>query len=776
MKINLIGLMLLAFGSLNLKGAGNYMYIATNNSMYLYSGTIPATGIIPSWTKIDNPAGTSGAKSIGINAAGQMLCVGTDGAVYYSSGWNGTTANWIKQTAGSPAVKVSISGNIFAYRGSNNAPYYYSGAVPTSGQIPWTQVSGTVLDISVDSSGRMACIGLDSSIYYTTGVSGTNAGWGKYGGTASKINLAGSNLIFIGTNNALYFGGFTSAGITGWQSNWGVTNTFSDAALSSDSQLLAVNGGQLWYSPTPVNVGVSGANLVAWVTQTGISAIAVAIAAPITALTPVAPPDPTTTNKADFSTALAAATTPTLLKNLVNSGQSSLGTLFNTLTYLVDYPSTTNSVFTQLQSFFTNNVPNVTGTALTDLQLLLGGTTGSTTLNTYLNNFLTATEQATATTWLTAVNTAITAVNAQTTNNTDFTTALTSATTPTALKNLVNTGQSSLGTTFNTLTSLTDYPSTNNSVFTRIQSFFTNNVPNVTGTALTDLQLLLGGAASSTTLNTNLNNFLTSAEKTTATTLLTAVNTAITPPAVTPPAVTPPAVTPGAATPTDPTLAIKSAFAHALASATTPSQLNSVVNTPAYNSVTYLVDYPSTTNSIYTKINSFFQNTPYGSYTNATTKVSKSILLPTVTGTKLTDLQTLLKNANLAKFLTASEKTSLIILSLLTDLLIAYTEPTIANKTPTLSTRCNLLKTAIDAYKNKYTTTIPTVTSDYIFSAIMVPIFGKIISYGTPLKTTAQKNDRKAAVDLFTSALADCSFIDYPKTAAPAGLNYMKGR
>ena len=341
-----------------------------------------------------------------------------------------------------------------------------------------------------------------------------------------------------------------------------------------------------------------------------------------------------TTNKADFTTALAAATTPTLLKNLVNTGKSSLGTIFNTLTYLVDYPSTTNSVFTQLQSFFTNNIPNVTGTALTDLQLLLGGTAGSATLNTNLNIFLTAAEQTIATAWLTAVNTAIAAVNAQTTNKADFTTALASATTPTLLKNLVNTGKSSSGTTFNTLTYLVDYPG-RNSVFIQLQSFFTNNVPNVTGTALTDLQLLLGGTANSTTLNTNLNIFLTAAEQTTATAWLTAVNTAII----------------AAITQTTD----KGDFATALATATTPTLLKDLVNTgksslgTTFNTLTYLADYPSTSSSVFTQLQSLFTNN-----------------VPNVTGTALTDLQLLLGgiagsatlNTNLNNFLTSAEKTT----------------------------------------------------------------------------------------------------------------------
>ncbi|MFA6991494.1 MAG: hypothetical protein WC192_05600, partial [Candidatus Babeliales bacterium] len=111
----------------------------------------------------------------------------------------------------------------------------------------------------------------------------------------------------------------------------------------------------------------------------------------------------------------------------------------------------------------------------------------------------------------------------------------------------------------------------------------------------------------------------------------------------------------------------KAAFTTALASATTPSTVNTLINTSAYNIVTYLVDYPSPNNSVFTKIQGFFTNN-----------------MPNVTGTELTALQTLLKNTNLAKFLNDSQK----------------------NTTTTLLTNTNVvvdLNTALNSIGTNYT-------------------------------------------------------------------------
>ncbi|MFH1254179.1 MAG: hypothetical protein V1646_01975, partial [bacterium] len=119
--------------------------------------------------------------------------------------------------------------------------------------------------------------------------------------------------------------------------------------------------------------------------------------------------------RSGFLEALAAASTPSALNTLINN------TTYNSVTYLIDFPTTTNSVYTKIQSFFTSGVPNVTGTALTDLQTLLK--------NTNLAKFLTTAQQTTATTLLTAVNTMITF----NTLKSELTAALTASTTPALL-------------------------------------------------------------------------------------------------------------------------------------------------------------------------------------------------------------------------------------------------------------------------------------------------------------------------------------------------------
>ena len=203
-------------------------------------------------------------------------------------------------------------------------------------------------------------------------------------------------------------------------------------------------------------------------------------------------------NEASFVAALANATTPSGINAIV--GTSTNPSPYTSLPNLVDYPinSTGSTMFTIIQSFFTNNVPNVSYQALTDLQALLK--------NINLKNFLSASEVTIATTTL------LTAVSNAMNNVSAFGRDLTAATapgtlTPSAINAIVN--------KYGSVTYLVDCPITNGStIYTVIQSFFNpiNNVPNVTGQNLKDLQTLLN--------NSSLNNFLDSSERFTVKNLL----------------------------------------------------------------------------------------------------------------------------------------------------------------------------------------------------------------------------------------------------------------
>lgn len=178
----------------------------------------------------------------------------------------------------------------------------------------------------------------------------------------------------------------------------------------------------------------------------------------------------------------------------------------------------------------------------------------------------------------------------------------------------------------------------------------------------------------------------------------------------------------------------KNSFTSALKNATNPSALNAVINTPAFYNTTYLVNYPSTTDCVFTRIKRFFKYN-----------------FPIVTGSELTNLLKLLKNSKLPKFLTTTQKNTLITFTVNTELTIAY-----AGKS--ISTKCNTMTNIISKYKNKYKNKkLPAITSSSLYTEIMTPIYTTITEYGT-LKNASQVSDRNACVKFFKSALSNCAF------------------
>ena len=413
---------------------------------------------------------------------------------------------------------------------------------------------------------------------------------------------------------------------------------------------------------------------------------------------------------------LYKATTPSALNSIVNNttyqGMATnipSGLTAPLITNLYDYPNVNFSVYTKIQSFFTNGLPNVSGQALTDLQTL--------SINKNLSMFLSSAEQATVTSLLSITKT-----------QADFATALANAPTPGLLNTLISTGASpSTNVVYNTVSYLVDLPSATTGIFSIIQSFFAKGIPNVNGQALTDLQTLLG--------NTTLNKFLSSAEQTTIASLLKAVNTAE---------------------------SNVTAFVNALTAATspgmlTPSAINTIINNSTYNGngngLPYLIDCPTASGStIYTVIQSFF---------NLVNNV------PNVTGQNLQDLKALLNNSNLKNFLNPSEQFTV------KDLFIPQvniaineaggtpTKPTLsidqqvinalttANKVTAIASKCTHLSSVIAKYKNS---TVAATTSTYLFN-IMGNLFTTINAYRSPM-TSTQKLARNYCVKFFKAAVA----------------------
>jgi hypothetical protein len=209
---------------------------------------------------------------------------------------------------------------------------------------------------------------------------------------------------------------------------------------------------------------------------------------------------------------------------------------------------------------------------------------------------------------------------------------------------------------------------------------------------------------------------------------------------------------------TDPTLAVKAEFSAALTAITTPSALYTLMvsgkasNNVVYNTVSYLKNYPA--NAFLDKIKSFFDSNKR----------------PTVTGTELSKLRSLLRGSKLAKFLTTNQIKSL------TDHLV-YTELFFANANTNLKTRCDKLKSVIKTYKGKYKNKkLPAAISTYLFTNIMGPIYSKIMGYGK--LTSTQKTERNKCVALFKTAYnkvgrtasGGCSFTSTQKASTLAAI------
>ncbi len=184
----------------------------------------------------------------------------------------------------------------------------------------------------------------------------------------------------------------------------------------------------------------------------------------------------------------ATSTAPQFTTGPVNSMAVSLIASFNQ-SYLQNYPSSGNSIFTAIQNFYNNR----TSYPLGDVQLLL--------TNAQNKAFLTSSQASTIQSWLAQIVTET--QQALVTILSDKTQSGTSA--------LLNANVVGLTSGLFNQSYLQDYPSVGNSIYSAIQNFYNNR----TASTLTDLQTLLNNALNQ--------NFLTFAENANVTTWLTQV-------------------------------------------------------------------------------------------------------------------------------------------------------------------------------------------------------------------------------------------------------------
>ena len=191
----------------------NAVYIDTNNNIY-YSSNISTSS--PTWTKIDGSA-----YEIALGTDGKMLVVGTnypsDGVIYESAGISRASAVWTG-LSGTRASKVAMSTNGQAVH-INSAHNIFYRASSSAG---WVQIDWQGVDIAIGPDGKMIMAGVNflsagrnsGQIGQSNGVVGTSGRWSTMVGTeAYKVAIGtGGQSVHIGGSNTVYYRANTSSG------------------------------------------------------------------------------------------------------------------------------------------------------------------------------------------------------------------------------------------------------------------------------------------------------------------------------------------------------------------------------------------------------------------------------------------------------------------------------------------------------------------------------------------------------------------------------------
>ncbi len=232
-------------------------------------------------------------------------------------------------------------------------------------------------------------------------------------------------------------------------------------------------------------------------------------------------------------------------------------------TFLQNYPSTSNSIYTTIKNFYENRIPATLG----DLQILL--------TNVSKKSFLTSSQKSEAKRWLAQVQTEIkTALENILKDSTKSGAPDLLNTNVVKAKDPYATPITTESTAIFNQTYLQNFPSPSNSIYTAIKKFYDSRTPNTLG----DLQTLL--------INVQNKNFLTASQNAEAKKLLTQIK-----------------------------LEVKNLLNSLLEKATTPMLLNVDIvteKTGIFNQA-HLQNYPSVSNSIYSAIKKFYETRTTGS-------------------------------------------------------------------------------------------------------------------------------------------------------------------
>jgi WD40 repeat protein len=238
----------------NVVGLTRCAYIDKDHNIYYFSGTVPDTGII-TWRKIDakvtdNPISLDGkVKDISISPNGKMLCIDTDGKVYYSEGVDeGNDAHWIALT-NINANAVAVAGDNFAYIGKDTNIYYHSG-IPDASTVWGNPIFEKAKAIAISPDGKMLCVGTDPDgiVYYSAEIKGNKTNWITLKRTiAYAVAVAGDHFAHIGTDNNIYYHTGDLNPETVWEQP--IFEKAKAIAISPDGKMLCINfDGNVYYS------------------------------------------------------------------------------------------------------------------------------------------------------------------------------------------------------------------------------------------------------------------------------------------------------------------------------------------------------------------------------------------------------------------------------------------------------------------------------------------------------------------------------------------------
>ena len=265
-------------GGLNAVGMRTRTRIAyinkADNTIRYYDGEVSSANCSNlKWIDI---TGGLPAKDIAIASDGQMLAIGENNGLYYSSGVVNGVANWIRQGSFEWVKSIAAAGNnkflyvgrgaadfahggdaAFGHDDDYNALHYCFTAPGNDGQLAWKSFKDRTIagPIAINSKGQfMHASGL---IFYQSGkigpngeVSGTSDDWQAHPGTDAQSVAAANGLFMHSTpNRMMYY--IKADNLDGKSASDWVHLTSGRTlkiAVSDSGQLISMGSGQLFYA------------------------------------------------------------------------------------------------------------------------------------------------------------------------------------------------------------------------------------------------------------------------------------------------------------------------------------------------------------------------------------------------------------------------------------------------------------------------------------------------------------------------------------------------